>query len=137
MPSAQKSVLVQRSRQLAEQQSGYARQRGYAAQQEKLIADELAGQKQLQAKGLAPLSRVRSLERAQADLQRQQAALSAERASAGQSIGETRMQDLSLSRKTQEDIATDLRDTQENCPSCCPSWSRRASSSSVPASALP
>ena len=57
---------------------------------------------------------------AQADLQRQQAALSAERASAGQSIGETRMQDLSLSRKTQEDIATDLRDTQEKLSELLP-----------------
>src|SRR4029453_4576361 len=94
--AAQKSVLVQRSRQLAEQQSGYAKQRVYSAEQEKLIADELEGQRQLQAKNLAPLSRVRALERAQADLQRQQAALAAEHASASQTIRETRMQDLSL-----------------------------------------
>lgn len=118
--AAQKSVLVQRSRQLAEQQSGYSKQRTYAAQQEKLVADELAGQRQLQAKDLAPLSRVRALERAQADLQRQQAALAAERASAGQTIRETRMQDLSLSRKTLEDIATDLRDTQEKLSELLP-----------------
>jgi HlyD family type I secretion membrane fusion protein len=111
--AAQKSVLVQRSRQLSEQRSGYASQRTYAKQQEQLVADELAGQKQLQAKDLAPLSRVKALERAQADLQRQQAALVAQRASAGQSIRETRMQNLSLTRKTQEEIATDFRDTQE------------------------
>jgi HlyD family type I secretion membrane fusion protein len=118
--SAQKSVLAQRSRQLSLQQSGYSRQRIYAAEQEKLVADELAGQRQLQAKDLAPLSRVRALERAQADLQRQQAALAAEHASAGQSIGETRMQGLSLSRKTQEDVATDLRDTQEKLSELLP-----------------
>jgi HlyD family type I secretion membrane fusion protein len=118
--SAQKSVLVQRSRQLAEQRSGYIKQRGYAAEQEKLVAEELEGQRRLQAKDLAPLSRVRALERAQADLQRQQAALAAEHASAGQSIGETRMQDLSLSRKTLEDIATELRDTQEKLSELLP-----------------
>jgi HlyD family type I secretion membrane fusion protein len=118
--SAQKSVLVQRSRQLAEQQSGYTRQRAYAAEQEKLVAEELEGQRQLQAKDLAPLSRVRALERAQADLQRQQAALAAEHASAGQTIRETRMQDLSLSRKTLEDVATELRDTQEKLSELLP-----------------
>jgi HlyD family type I secretion membrane fusion protein len=118
--SAQKSVLVQRSRQLAEQQSGYLKQRGYAGEQEKLIADELEGQRKLQAKDLAPLSRVRALERSQADLQRQQAALAAEHASAGQTIRETRMQDLSLSRKTLEDVATELRDTQEKLSEVLP-----------------
>ena len=118
--SAQKSVLVQRSRQLAEQQSGYVKQRGYAAEQEKLIAEELEGQRKLQAKDLAPLSQVRALERSQADLQRQQAALAAEHASAGQTIGETRMQDLSLSRKSLEDVATELRDTQEKLSELLP-----------------
>lgn len=118
--AAQKSVLVQRSRQLAEQQSGYAKQRVYSAEQEKLIADELEGQRQLQAKDLAPLSRVRALERAQADLQRQQAALAAEHASASQTIRETRMQDLSLSRKTLEDVADELRDTQEKISQLLP-----------------
>jgi HlyD family secretion protein len=82
--------------------------------------DELEGQRKLQARDLAPLSRVRALERAQADLQRQQAALAAEHASAGQSIGETRMQDLSLSRKTLEDVATELRDTQEKLSELLP-----------------
>lgn len=118
--AAQKSVLFQRSRQIAEQQSGYVQQRTYAAEQEKLIADELEGQRKLQAKDLAPLSRVRALERAQADLQRQQAALAAEHASAGQTIRETRMQDLSLSRKALEDIAADMRDTQEKVSELLP-----------------
>jgi HlyD family type I secretion membrane fusion protein len=118
--AAQRSVLVQRSRQLAEQRSGYIRQRGYAAEQEKLVLDELEGQRKLQARDLAPLSRVRALERAQADLQRQQSALAAEHASAGQSIRETRMQDLSLSRKTQEDVAAELRDTQEKLSELLP-----------------
>ncbi len=118
--SAQKSVLLQRSRQLAEQRSGYIKQRGYAAEQEGLIAEELEGQRKLQAKDLAPLSRVRSLERAQADLQRQQAALAAEHASAGQTIRETRMQDLSLSRKSLEDVAAELRDTQEKLSELLP-----------------
>ena len=118
--AAQKSVLIQRSRQLDEQRSGYASQRTYAKQQEQLVADELAGQKQLQAKDLAPLSRIKALERAQADLQRQQAALVAQHASAGQSIRETRMQDLSLVRKTQDEIATDFRDTQEKLSELLP-----------------
>jgi HlyD family type I secretion membrane fusion protein len=117
---AERSVLGQRARQLAEQQSGYQRQRHFLAEQADLVAQELAGQRQLEAKNLAPLSRIKSLERAGTDLQRQQAALAAEHASAGVGIRETRAQDLSLTRKTLEDVVGDLRDTQEKLSEILP-----------------
>jgi HlyD family type I secretion membrane fusion protein len=117
---AQKAVLGQRARQLLEQQSGYSQQRKYIEDQEKLVADELAGQKQLKNKDLAPLSRIRALERGEADFQRQQAALEADRSSAGESIHETSMQGASLTRKALEDVASDLRDTQDKLSEVLP-----------------
>jgi HlyD family secretion protein len=110
--AAQHSVLGQKSRQLAEQQSGYVQQRGAALEQQRLIADELKGIKELQQKGFAPMTRVRALERAQAELGGNAAAMAAETARAAEGMGETRMQAISLSRSLSENIATDLRDTQ-------------------------
>lgn len=110
--AAQESVLGQKSRQLAEQQTGYLRQRVSTEEQEKLIADELKGIRELQAKGFAPMTRVRALERARAELQGQQAAMAAEGARAAEGMGETRMQALSLRRNLMESVASELRDTQ-------------------------
>jgi HlyD family type I secretion membrane fusion protein len=117
---AQKAVVGQRARQLQEQQAGYARQGQYVADQQRLVADELAGQRQLEAKDLAPLSRIKALERAEADFQRQQAALAANSSSAMKGIRETRMQDSSLTRKSLEDVASDLRDTQDKLSEVLP-----------------
>lgn len=110
--AAQQSVLGQKSRQLAEQQSGYVQQRSAALEQQRLIADELKGIRELQQKGFAPMTRVRALERAQAELGGNAAAMAAETARAAEGMGETRMQAISLSRSLSESIATDLRDTQ-------------------------
>jgi HlyD family type I secretion membrane fusion protein len=117
---AQKAVLGQRARQLLEQKSGFERQRQYVGDQAKLVADELAGQKQLEAKDLAPLSRIKALERAQADFERQQASLAADGSSAREGIQETVVQDTSLTRKALEDISADLRDTQDKLSDILP-----------------
>lgn len=109
---AQQSVLGQRSRQLAEQQNGYQQQRRSAAEQGRLISEELTGLRELEKKGFASQTRVRALERAQAELQGQEAAMAAETARAGEGIGESRMQSLSLRRTQLESIASDLKETQ-------------------------
>ena len=110
--SAQQSVWRQRSLELGEQQSGYARQRASLREQQRLIADELESLKQLQQKGFASTNRIRALERSEAELKAQEAQMVAEYARAGEGMGESRMQSLTLTRSTIEQIAADLRDTQ-------------------------
>ncbi|MGN6154582.1 MAG: HlyD family type I secretion periplasmic adaptor subunit [Sphingomicrobium sp.] len=106
--SAQQSVLSQRAAQLREQQTGYVQQRKAIIEQRHILNDELAGLKEIAAKGFASMTRVRSLEQAEADLRGQEAGMTAEMARAGQGIGETRMQSLSLVRDSQQQIAADL-----------------------------
>ena len=110
--SAQQSVLGQRGRQLSEQQTGYYQQRESLAEQQRILGEELAGMREVAKKGFAATNRIRALERAEAELRGQQAAMTAQMARAGEGIGETRMQSLSLSRSTQEEIATNLRETE-------------------------
>jgi HlyD family secretion protein len=110
--SAQQSVLGQRAGQLVQQQSGYTQQSAALVEEQRLIAEELAGLISIAQKGFASMNRVRALERAQADLKGQNAAMHAEFARAGQGIGETRMQSLSIVRGRLEQIESDLKDTQ-------------------------
>jgi HlyD family type I secretion membrane fusion protein len=109
---AQQSVLGQRSRQLGEQRVGYAEQRQSFREQQRIIEDELRGLRELQAKGFASLNRVRALERAQEELRGREAAMAAEVARAGEGMGEARMQAITLTRSSLEEVATELRDTQ-------------------------
>jgi HlyD family type I secretion membrane fusion protein len=118
--SAQQSVLVQRSRQLNEQQTGYFEQRKSLAEQSRILEEELKGLREIAKRGFASQNRVRDLERAQADLQGQQAAMTAEMARASEGKGESRMQSLSLSRDAQEQIATDLRETESKLSEVLP-----------------
>lgn len=117
---AQQSVLVQRAKQLAEQQSGYGKQGQTVVEQQQILEEELSGLREIAAKGFASKTRVRELERAQAELRGQQASMAAEGARAGEGIGETRMQSLSLSEQSQEQIATDLRDAESKLSEVLP-----------------
>jgi HlyD family secretion protein len=108
----QQSVLGQRAQQLVQQQGGYQRQRASLIEQQRLIGEELDGLKKIAEKGFASINRVRELERAEAQLQGQQAQMEAEYARAGEGIGETRMQSLSVSRDRLAQVESDLKDTQ-------------------------
>ncbi len=110
--SAQQSVLGQRAQQLVQQQGGYVKQREALLEQQRLIAEELAGLKSIAEKGFASINRVRALERAQADLKGQEAQMTAQYAQAGEGIGETKMQSLSVGRDRLQQIEADLKDTQ-------------------------
>ena len=110
--SAQQSVLGQRSKQLGQEQTGYSRQIVSLREQQRLLSEELAGLRDIAKKGFASMNRVRALERALADLQGREAAMTAEIARANEGKGETRMQALSIHRSALEDVATELRDTQ-------------------------
>jgi HlyD family secretion protein len=118
--SAQQSVLGQRAQQLVQQQSGFSKQRQSLVEQQRLIAEELAGLKSIADKGFASMNRVRALERAQADLQGQEARMVSEYARAGEGIGETRMQSLSVTRDRLEQVETDLKDTQSKLSEVLP-----------------
>jgi HlyD family type I secretion membrane fusion protein len=109
---AQQGVLGQRSRQLSEQQSGYAEQRGSLQRQQQILADQIAGLKELEKRGFAATNRVREAERLLEELRGRESAMSAEVARAGEGMGETRMQSLSVSSASKADVAKDIRDTQ-------------------------
>ena len=110
--SAQQSVLGQRSAQLSEQRTGYADQRASLQEQQRILEEELRGLRELAKKGFASGTRIRGLERMQEELRGREAAMAAEVARAGEGMGETRMQSISLTRTNMEEIATELRDTQ-------------------------
>ena len=118
--SAHQSVLGQRAGQLVQQQSGYTQQRASLIEQQRLIAEELDGLKSIAAKGFASMNRVRELERAEAQLKGQQAAMESEYARAGEGIGETKMQALSVTRERLEQIESDLKDTQSKLSETLP-----------------
>jgi HlyD family secretion protein len=118
--SAQQSVLGQRAQQLVQQQGGYVKQRQALQEQQRLIGEELAGLRSVAEKGFASMNRVRALERAQADLQGQEAQMTAEYARAGEGIGEAKMQSLSVSRDRLEQVESDLKDTQSKISEVLP-----------------
>jgi HlyD family secretion protein len=118
--SAQQSVLGQRAQQLYQQQGGYVSQRKALIEQQRLIAEELEGLKSVAEKGFASMNRVRALERAQADLKGQEAQMVAEYARAGEGVGETRMQSLSVSRDRLQQVESDLKDTQSKLSEVLP-----------------
>jgi HlyD family secretion protein len=118
--SAQQSVLGQRAGQLVQQQSGYVHQRNALIEQQRLIGEELAGLRSIADKGFASMNRVRELERQEAELKGQQAAMEAEFARAGEGIGETKMQSLTVTRERLEQIESDLKDTQSKLSETLP-----------------
>jgi HlyD family secretion protein len=118
--SAQQSVLGQRAQQLVQQQGGYVKQRQALVEQQRLIAEELAGLKSIAEKGFASINRVRALERAEADLKGQEGQMAAQYAQAAEGIGETRMQSLSVSRDRLAQIESDLKETQSKLSEVLP-----------------
>lgn len=109
---SQKRVLAQKAAELREQVGGYQRQIEASDEEKKLIGEELKGLKELAAEGFAPLTRVRSLERNQAEISGQRGQYAAGVAQAQQQVGETQLQALQLDRQHADDVATRLRDTE-------------------------
>src|SRR5579872_5722367 len=66
--AGQKSVLRQKSAELGQQIEGFKRQISAADEQNRLLGEELEGVKSLAAQGFASQTRVRSLQRSQAEL---------------------------------------------------------------------
>lgn len=110
--AGQKSVLRQRTAELGQQVEGYKRQIESADKQASLIEDELSGVKSLNAKGYAPLTRVRALERAQAELGGQRGQYAASVAQLQDQAGEAELQILQVSRQRGQDLAAQARDVE-------------------------
>ena len=118
--TAQQSVLGQRGGQLSQERTGYLNQRAHNIEQQKLIGEELDGLRSIASKGFTSMNRVRELERAEAELKGQQASMEAEYARAGEGIGETQMQSLSVSRDRAQQIEADLKETQSKLSEILP-----------------
>ena len=110
--SSQQSVINQRARQLAEQREGYLAQQRSFREQQRILEDQLAGLREIEARGFASKTRIRELERAQEELRGREAAMAAEAARAAEGIGEARMQGITIDRSDLADVATELRDVQ-------------------------
>lgn len=120
--STQGGVLSQRTAQLNEQIGGLQRQIQSIDEQSRLLQDELAGIRQLNARGFAPTTQVRALERQLAQLGGQRASLVSSIAQSRERIGETRLQNVELSKSQQEQIAQELRDVEFALNDAMPKW---------------
>jgi HlyD family secretion protein len=109
---SQKNVLHQKSAELGKQVEGVQRQIEATDEQNRLIGEELDGVKSLAAQGFAPQTRVRSLQRNQAELSGQRGQYAANIAQAQEQQGETQLQALQLDRQHADDVATQSRDVE-------------------------
>lgn len=107
--STERGVLGQRVGQLSQQTLGFQRQILANVEQQRLIQEELAGMRELAAKGYAPENRVRALERGVAQLDGELGSLRAQVARTQEAIGETRLQSVGVTTRTNEEIADGLR----------------------------
>ncbi len=107
--STEVGVLRQRIGQLEERIGGVRRQIESNIEQRRLIGEELEGLRSLAARGYAPQTRVRALERDAAGLDGQLGSLRAEIAATEQQIGETRLQMLRVTTGLNEEVSDQLR----------------------------
>ena len=118
--AAQISVLSEREQQLQARIAGYQAQIAAINKQSKLTSDQLAGLQELQAKGYASLNRVRDVQRALADNERQRAQLTSATAEANEAIGEVHMQQISAKQDRAQQIANDIRQTESQLAEALP-----------------
>lgn len=107
--NSQRGVLNQRGAQLEERIAGAEAQISSVQRQRTLLEEELNGMRGLAARGLVSQTRVRSLERALAELDGREAELRGSIAQAQQAIGETRLQRMSVGEQQDVQIAEELR----------------------------
>ena len=108
----ERNVLEQRIRQHDEQISGIAHQQVSNELQKQLMGEELEGLQKLVPSGYVSVNRVRAMEREVATLDGRDGSLRSDAARLTEAIGEARLGIISIDRRTQEEIATELRDVQ-------------------------
>ncbi|MCR9257299.1 MAG: HlyD family type I secretion periplasmic adaptor subunit [Alphaproteobacteria bacterium] len=111
--AGQIEILEQRLGQLSEQRQGLLAERAARVEQIRLIQEELVGLRELNEKGFAPKTRVLALERAAAELQGELGSFESQIATIDERRGETRLQVIQLRNDVQEQVATNLREVQD------------------------
>jgi HlyD family secretion protein len=109
----QLDILRQRIEQLRAEIGGYMAQAASLSSQVELISDETAVVDQLVAKGLERRPRLLALQREAASLQGNHGLQVGLIAKSEQAIGEARLQMENLQEERDEEVAGDLRDTEE------------------------
>lgn len=110
--ATEKGMLGQRIAQHNQQIAGYGAQIDSNRTQQRLIREELEGLRSLSARGFVSTNRLRAVERSSAQLDGDYGALSSDVARLGEAIGESRLQMVSMDRRTIEEVATQLREVQ-------------------------
>lgn len=108
----ERNVLEQRIRQHNEQISGISHQQVSNELQKQLMGEELEGLQKLVPSGYVALNRVRAMEREVANLDGRDGSLRSDAARLTEAIGEARLGIISIDRRKQEEVATELRDVQ-------------------------
>lgn len=109
---SQAAVLGQRVQQLETQISGLEGQVAAIDEQKRLTTEELAGYRELHARGFAPTNLIRRYERTLAEYAGRRSQLISEIARTRQQIGETRLQLATLREERQSQAAEGLQETQ-------------------------
>lgn len=110
--AGKKDQLTQQIGQLTEQIGGLESQRISKEKQLTLISAELTDLKDLQSKGLVPVSRVMAMDRETARLDGERGELVASKASAEARIAEVRVQILQIDEEDLSQTLTELRDIE-------------------------
>lgn len=108
----QESILSQQIEQSKQEIEGLSAERASKDKQMLLLEDELEGLRDLLIDGLTQKTRVLALERQLEQLVGEGSSISASIAGVGNSIGEKELEILQVRKTHQEQVATDLRDTQ-------------------------
>ncbi|MFC7536506.1 HlyD family type I secretion periplasmic adaptor subunit [Sphingomonas sp. GCM10030256] len=108
----ERGVLSQRMRQHSEQIGGYSHQMAANRVQQRLIADEIGGLRELLPKGYVSMNRLRAVERTASELNGAHGAYRAEIARSAEARGEARLQIVVLDKERFTEVATQLRDVQ-------------------------
>jgi HlyD family secretion protein len=120
--SARHAVEQQRLAETSQQIAGYQRQLDANHHQHELNAQELAGMKELAAKGYAPQTRVRSLEGAAASLDGDAGAQTAEIARLKDVAGETRLTGVQADQEQAQQTADEIRRAESDLQQVTPQW---------------
>jgi HlyD family secretion protein len=108
-----RQVIEQRIAQVHEEIAGYRAQEKAAQQRIVLINEEIKGLKELVDKGLERKPRLLQLQRDLAEIEGRRGDLNAQIAKAQQTIAESEVQILNQQNDTQNEVATQLRETQQ------------------------
>lgn len=119
---SQKAVVLKKVGELGEQIEGYQRQIEAGDTKGRLIGEELQGVQSLAAEGYAPQSRVRNLQRDQAEIAGQRGQYRAAIAQSEQMKDEARLQVVQLEKQRAEEIVSQLKETQFQLGDLEPKW---------------